>query len=302
MITSPLTRKENVRKVLDIQVEDVLQLYREDYKIDVSPYFGDVSSIGIYECLETGLKFYYPQIVGDEKFYSQLQRNMNNYYGEYWKWEYEIASLYIPAESTILEIGCGSGYFLSRLKKLKKVHPLGIEMNSRALVEAQSRGIEVITENTESYLKSCREKFDVICGFQLLEHIPNVYEFLELCVNALAKGGILAFSTPNSNPFLYGYDVYHTLNLPPHHQTLWSKESFRKLTDIFKQLNLETLKAEPIDANTMKVYIDSYKKFFKKEKFSFFLIKNFMPRFFWNKVGSLIGMEGRNLVAVYKKI
>jgi 2-polyprenyl-3-methyl-5-hydroxy-6-metoxy-1,4-benzoquinol methylase len=299
-ILSPLTLRQNTTKVLHIKTEEIVRLYKKDYNIDVGSYFENLDFIEIYKCSETGLMFYYPSVVGDGNFYEQLH-HLGWYYPS-WKWEHHCVSSYIQPNTSVLEIGCGDGHFLSRVKVEKSISATGIEINKKAIINAEKKGVHIINETVENYSKTTTEKFDVVCCFQVLEHIPNTYEFIESCISLLRPNGILAFAVPNNNPYLYGYDVFHTLNLPPHHQSLWNKQAFSQLSMIFPKIQLVHLEAEPIDANQFGAYMFHYKNFFKKEKLSYFVIKNFLPKLFWTRIAKLMHIEGRNLVAVYKKL
>jgi 2-polyprenyl-3-methyl-5-hydroxy-6-metoxy-1,4-benzoquinol methylase len=298
-ILSPITLREDVEKVLDIKTQDIIDLYKKDYDISVDSYFRDCDSISIYRCLNTDLMFYHPVIVGDGLFYEQLQK-LGWYYPS-WKWENELVSSYVQSGASLLEIGCGDGHFLHKMRVDKNTYSVGIELNEKAAQNVNNKGIEVITDTIENYSKMTNKKFDVVCCFQVLEHVPNIHEFIESCISLLNSGGTLAFAVPNNTPYLYGYDIFHTLNLPPHHQSLWNKNSFSKLSSIFPELELIDVKSEPIDIGQFQAYMLHYKKFFEKEKLSYFLIKKVLPKFFWVRAARLIGVEGRNIVAIYKK-
>ena len=64
-IISPITKKENVRLVKSLKVKDIIKVY-QGFKIDVNSYFPNLKTISIYECNETGYRFYYPfGVAGD---------------------------------------------------------------------------------------------------------------------------------------------------------------------------------------------------------------------------------------------
>ncbi|GAB4128537.1 MAG: hypothetical protein OHK0045_02870 [Raineya sp.] len=297
-ILSPLTSSKNVKKILDIEAQNIVDLYKKDYGIRVDSHFRNCDAISIYRCLDTNLMFYHPVVVGDGVFYEQLQE-LGWYYPS-WKWENQYVASFIKPESEILEIGCGDGHFLSKMLSDKKIVPTGIELNQQAAQNLMKKGIEVVSETVEEYAKVSRKRFDVVCCFQVLEHVPNPLEFVESCCSLLKKGGILAFAVPNNTPFLYGYDVFHTLNLPPHHQTLWNKASLNYLSTIFP-LEILKIEAEPIDVAQIAAYIESYRKFFGRDSLGYFLMKNFLPKRLWKFFAYLMKMKGRNIVAVYKK-
>src|SRR5258708_31579546 len=121
-ISSPITGKPSTKLIDKIPVGRIIDLYQQNYNIDVSRYFIGLSDVEVYECNETKFRFYYPfHLAGDAHFYEQLSTNTGiNYYPE-WKFENEIASKHIPDNCRILDVGCGDGAFLSELSKRRKV-------------------------------------------------------------------------------------------------------------------------------------------------------------------------------------
>ena len=298
-IVSPLTLQNTVKKEFEIPVQKIIALYRDKYAISVDKYFIGVDNISVYKCMASGLMFYHPLAVGDSFFYEELQK-LGWYYPN-WKWENQYVASFIKPEAEVLEIGCGDGHFLSRMQSDKKIIPTGIELNLQAAQNLRQKGIEVISETVEEYAKANKKKFDVVCCFQVLEHVPNIQEFIESCLSLLKIGGVLAFAVPNNVPFLYGYDVYHALNLPPHHQSLWNKETFSKIPFIFKNIYPVSIQADPIDIGQFQAYMKFYKESFGKEKLSYWFVKRFVPKKFWHLAAKLLKTEGRNIVAVYCK-
>jgi hypothetical protein len=72
-------------------------------------------------------------------------------------------------------------------------------------------------------------------------------------LKALKKGGKLIIGVPNSNPFLYKYDKYHTLNLPPHHMGLWNKFSLANLANYFP-MSVDNIIVEALQQHEFEYY------------------------------------------------
>lgn len=210
---------------------------------DVSPYFEGINEISIYQCTDTGFRFYYPDtIFADEKFYAFLQQK--DFYYASWNWEHGQALANIPAGSKVLEVGCGTGSFLARLQE-KGFDCTGLELNDEAVAVCRSKKLNVHNELLDSHLKKHAGEYDVVCAFQVLEHVYNVRSFIEECLACLKPGGKLIVAVPNNYPWFFKYDKYHTLNLPPHHSGLWNKDAFRKLPGFFP-VKVEKIEAEPL--------------------------------------------------------
>src|SRR5690606_22887486 len=103
--------------------------------------------------------------------------------------------------------------------------------------------------------------FDVICSFQVLEHVYEVNDFINNQLRILKKGGRLIVGAPNNNPYLFIHDKYHTLNLPPHHAGLWNKKSLTSLEKVFN-LEVEEVFYEPFSIS----YHDFFEVNFKRLK------------------------------------
>jgi 2-polyprenyl-3-methyl-5-hydroxy-6-metoxy-1,4-benzoquinol methylase len=106
-----------------------------------------------------------------------------------------------------------------------------------AIEKCNEKRINVIKSNIEDFSQNNIECFDVVCAFQVLEHISDVKPFIESCLRVLKPNGKLIIGVPNNNPYLYKYDTWHTLNLPPHHIGLWDKKALLKLSEFFPMRN-----------------------------------------------------------------
>jgi SAM-dependent methyltransferase/tetratricopeptide (TPR) repeat protein len=254
---SPVTGSTNVRLESEIDSGEIVEKYQRFFDIDVSPYFNDTSVIKIFECLDSGYRFYYPfNVLGDSRFYEQLQK-FPWYYMD-WKWEYQIAQAMIDPDSALLEIGCGNGKFLEHLRE-KGITVTGMEMNKTALNVLKGKGIDAVTESIQAYAPNHKEAFHYVCCFQVLEHIPEVKEFLESAIDVLKPGGKLILSVPNNDAFMFKKDENQLLNRPPHHMGLWNHRSLMSLCRFFP-LRLEAIEFEPVQS----YHVDIHKELVEK--------------------------------------
>ena len=235
----PITKKNTTELFSSFKGKDIIELYRAQLDIDVSRFFKDHPVFDLYQCNETGYKFYYPQdLSGDGKFYETLQIQLGDGYYHKWKFENQLAFDAIRANDRVLDIGCGIGNFLAKAVE-KTSHVYGLELNENAISICISKGLNVYRESIQDHVETHKEYYDVICMFQVLEHIYDVKEFIDSTLKALKKGGKLIIGVPNNQPYFLGYDKYCTLNLPPHHMGLWNEDVFKKFAKLFNLSILE---------------------------------------------------------------
>lgn len=255
-LPSPVTENSASTLVDSFNVKDIVKLYRDEFNVDVRRFFSGIDSVGLYECEKTKYRFYYPfSIAGDALFYEQLQKEHEKQgltYYRGWAYDHQFAYENIASGQDVLDIGCGSGNFLERARE--KTHFVyGIEFNDMAIQACLKKGIDVKKEAIEEHAKTAGGKYDVVCAFQVLEHISNVRSFLDGAIQVLKPGGKLIIGVPNNEPFYVTYCKYNTLNLPPHHMGLWNKEAFLNLQTVFPLTFSGIAYQEPVP-----VLVDAY--------------------------------------------
>lgn len=97
----------------------------------------------------------------------------------------------------ILDAGCSEGYLGAYLKSLGH-HVIGVEMNPVAANKAREVIDSVFTGSILEYLShDISQRFDAILFGDVLEHIANPQEVLEICQSRLNDGGFIIVSLPN---------------------------------------------------------------------------------------------------------
>ncbi len=91
----------------------------------------------------------------------------------------------------ILDIGCGSGSFLD-FAKAKGCQTYGVEYSNSSLENIIRKGHIGFSSVSE-----VNEKFDIITAFDVIEHVYDVPEFLDICKTKLSFKGYLVFLTGN---------------------------------------------------------------------------------------------------------
>ena len=247
-VRSPVTGSNRVEKTKDIDSRIVTRLYQEHFGIDVGDYLAGVSRINVYRCLDTGYHFYFPfSLEGDSAFYEALE-SIPWYYMD-WKREHEIAIAHIRRIDKVLEVGCARGAFLTKLQT-DGVECVGLELNRRAAAAAREHNVTVVEESIQEHASRYQETYDVVCFFQVLEHVCDVRSFMEAAVDLLTPGGRLCIGVPNYDSFI-GLDEANPLEMPPHHMGMWTESALAKLADVFGldvvSIECESLQSYHID-------------------------------------------------------
>jgi SAM-dependent methyltransferase len=117
----------------------------------------------------------------------------------YESWLEKIEAVREPG--TILDMGCGTGLFLSVARR-RGWEPYGIDSSVDATAHARDHfGLDPWIQDFEEFTAEGRT-FDVITGWDIIEHTRKPVAVLETMRRCLAPGGIVALSTPNQRNIL----------------------------------------------------------------------------------------------------
>lgn len=254
---SPLAETGGVVRVASLCASGIIADYKRVYGVDVASCFEGITEVSKWRCLSSGLLFFTPSsCAGDAAFYRGLSRHEWYYMTD--KWEYAAALESLPLMGSVLEVGCGRGYFLDQCAR-RGLNATGLELTPPDSGRSSRENVEILEEPIGEHSKAYGEKYDVLCSFQVLEHIPEPRPFLEACCQAVRPGGKLILSTPNADSFLRHSRTL--LDLPPHHITGWRDQTFRYLEKILP-LCFEQSLFEPLAEYHVDFFINTYRKKF----------------------------------------
>jgi SAM-dependent methyltransferase len=255
VILSPLTKNKDVSLLSSINAKQLIDDWKGSFAIDITKELAGIPQIDLYRCNETGLRFFVPaSVAGGEHLYTQLQKF--EWYYMPWKWEHEALYSRLKAEEKILEVGCATGSFVERLCS-DGFDAEGIEFNLAAVAKAQDKKLPVSTVDLVTLANSKPMAYDVVCSFQVLEHVSDPAAFISGCIALLKPKGRLVICVPNNDSFLkYQYSL---LDMPPHHMTQWSVNAFRALEKLYP-LRLAYVRYEPLAQYHIDGYIFAHKK------------------------------------------
>lgn len=129
----------------------------------------------------------------------------------------------------LLEVGCGNGQRLFKLRKLGWI-VVGQEVDPKSASQAQdSHGMEVHVGELANI--SFRDTFfDAIVMNHVIEHVHSPDKLLSECYRILKPGGILIVTTPNIDSLGHRHFKSHWMALDPlRHLHLFSQGTLQKV-------------------------------------------------------------------------
>lgn len=166
------------------------------------------------------------EIVDEKEYYGELYRQEYSHkaeaavthaqeifeiYKSYQQERLRHISHYLAPDSRLLEVGASAGQFLMHVKdQVGEVNAIELD---RACCEflTGELGIAADAEFLENS-KFAGQVYDVVCAFQVMEHVEHPVEFLKTLRNASKPGGVIFVEVPNlRDPLLSVWDVpaYH---------------------------------------------------------------------------------------------
>ncbi|MFC4606818.1 class I SAM-dependent methyltransferase [Streptomyces maoxianensis] len=237
----PLCGASSAAPLSRIHLSDVWQAYAEQWATsfsdDVIAKYGN-GPVALRHCSRCELEWFDPALEGDSAFYSQLFTGGITY--EKWRWEFDKAAQHIAGGARVVEVGSGEGAFLrSVLSRCSSVEAL--EKNPHAADLLRAAGIKVSEDDVRADALVRPGRADVVCAFQVLEHVADVRGFLSALAAIVVPGGEILLSVPNRERFREGLEPN---DCPPHHLSRWSTRQFTAVAEVLA-LDLVRVEYQP---------------------------------------------------------
>lgn len=187
----------------------------------------------VVHCTACEFGFGDPFVAGDAEFY-RLAFSGEGYPA--WKWEYD-ATLQVlrarePDEFTLLELGAGNGAFVQAVTPAltPKENVLCTEYSAPGQQAIRSYGIQCTATDVRAWTAAEHEsRFDVICMFQVLEHLDRLDLLFERLSHIAAPNAQLFIAVPNAERTAFQEQHGGLLDMPPNHIGRWNRQCFQQL-------------------------------------------------------------------------
>lgn len=207
---------------------------------------GITGEFNIVKCLNCGLVFLNPQPTSQElekhypkdSYYSfSLEKSKQNwllkllnapFFILYWTLTKPLGRYKnLKRGLKILDVGCGAGEFLLKLKK-KGLLPYGVEVNKQAAEKGQQAGLNIHAGTLEA-ARFPDKFFDIISLNHVLEHIPSPTKTLQELKRILKDDGMIILAVPNINSLAFKFFKSNWVQLDvPRHLFDFSPKTLKK--------------------------------------------------------------------------
>jgi SAM-dependent methyltransferase len=233
----PITGEPAVRLIQELHPKLLTKLWRWGAHVDVGHLLLAHNPIRLWES-PCGLAFFDPMIEGDETLYPAFYRNVG---ADRWLFgdpdgaraEFAAAAELISSGDGVLDVGCGEAAFRRRIPQARYT---GIDPF------ASQEGDGILRQSAQQHAQTHAGAYDVVCGFEVLEHTADPLGLARAMVELLRPGGLFIASVPVwPSPLVEIPNL--AANAPPHHLSWWSPQALQALC---QALGLEVISAREL--------------------------------------------------------
>ena len=180
-------------------------------------------------CHECGFGFADPYVAGDGKFY-ELAFERASYPSDKWDFRRAIRAFgdHAIQPGRLLEVGAGFGFFLDMLRGHLTDRPaiVATEFGLPALEALRGKGIDARQQDLRAL---DAEPFDVLCAFQVVEHLDDLAGLAAAMKRLIVPGGYAMITVPNAALIRFNAENGSLLDMPPNHIGTWSPGALERL-------------------------------------------------------------------------
>lgn len=209
---------------------------------------------------------------------------------------YHFALKFISSGKNVLDVGCGTGYGTHLISQKTKV--TGVDIDAEAIGFAKSHyfGPTYIQSSAER-LPFAKEIFDVVCSFEVIEHIENPRNLIKEVRRVLKKKGKFIISTPNKSVISPHSDV----SSPYHFREYTYDQLYKFLKQYFNHVEIFGQTKSPKAQEAFSDFMNSQKareSLVQSDKLGIRqIIPDSLKEFIWKYVGGFFGRKTQDYLS-----
>jgi SAM-dependent methyltransferase len=189
----------------------------------------------LVRCRACGFTFAEPYVAGDARFYD-LAYQRTGYPA--WKWEYARTLSALETlkpelgDFHLLEVGAGDGAFVRRVSPglTPPPHVVCTEFSDYGIEEIRRQGFACLPEDVRNLpLDSFGGRFDVVCLFQVLEHLDGLDQLFDHLRRLTRDAAHVFVAVPNDRRIAFNEEHGSLLDMPPNHVGRWTRGAFEAI-------------------------------------------------------------------------
>jgi SAM-dependent methyltransferase len=131
----------------------------------------------------------------------------------------ELVRRWLPPGRTILDVGCGTGYFLEQARKVWDVW--GVDPAPEAVAYCRQRGLTNVLMGMADLEIDGLPRADAVCFFDVLEHLDDDVAALKAASDRLTPDGLIFATVPAYQWLWSSHDVVN------HHRRRYTRQTLR---------------------------------------------------------------------------
>lgn len=188
-----------------------------------------------------------------QKYQSTFKKHINKSDQEFSESDYQYFKFkYLPliksydSNSSILDLGCGTGIMMNYLRKSGFNNVEGVDISEEQVDVAKKLGLNASVCEAALFLDKCH-KYDLIFILDFIEHFTKeeILSLIAKIKNVLKPGGALIIRTPNGNGIYPNKIIYGDLT----HLTIFNSNSLTQLLKLFEFDKIEFFETGPVPKN-----------------------------------------------------
>lgn len=149
----------------------------------------------------------------------------------------------VPMKARLLEIGCGNGFFLEQALALGFHEVRGVEPSIHAVNLAPAHLRDSILNDVFRDGLYPPGYFDVVCAFQVFDHMAHPNDVLQACRRVLRPGGVALFINHDAGAWTHKLLGERSPIIDVEHIYLYDRGTMRR---IFSKHGFEVLSVFPV--------------------------------------------------------